>query len=44
MGNASAFALGIVMTVPELASALNAYLSPYLFYKSDSLTLPLIFG
>jgi hypothetical protein len=44
IGNASGFALGLVLTLPELASALNAYLSPLLFEKSDSLALPLLFG
>lgn len=30
----SGFAIGVVLTVPELACALNAYLSPYLFERS----------
>jgi hypothetical protein len=44
LGRTSGFAIGVVLTVPELACALNAYLSPYLFEVSHSLTLPLVFG
>lgn len=38
------FAVGVVLTVPELATALNSFLSPYLFQESNSLTVPLLFG
>ena len=37
-------AMGLILTVPELAAALNSFLSPYLFEKTHSLELPLLFG
>lgn len=36
--------MGLVLTVPELAGALNSFLSPYLFERSQSLTAPLLFS
>ncbi|CAD8146157.1 unnamed protein product [Paramecium octaurelia] len=37
-------AMGLILTVPELAAALNSFLSPYLFEKTHSLEWPLLFG
>lgn len=37
-------AMGLILTVPELACALNSVLSPYLFEKTHSIEVPLIFG
>ncbi|CAD8180519.1 unnamed protein product [Paramecium octaurelia] len=37
-------AMGLILTVPELAAALNSFLSPYLFEKTNSLKIPLLFG
>lgn len=44
VGDQQGIALGVVMTIPEVASALNSVLSPYLFDKSHTLALPLLFG
>lgn len=37
-------AMGLILTVPELAAALNSFLSPYLFEKTQSIKIPLLFG
>ena len=37
-------AIGVIMTVPEVGSALNSLLSPLLFNWSDTITLPLFFS
>lgn len=38
------FAMGLILTVPELAAALNSFLSPYLYEATNSLKLPFLFG
>lgn len=37
-------AMGLILTVPELAAALNSFLSPYLFEQTKSIRTPLLFG
>ena len=36
--------MGIIMTVPEIGSALNSFLSPYFYEKFGGLTFPLYFS
>lgn len=44
MPNKLGTAMGLILTIPELAAALNSFLSPYLFEKTQSLKIPLLFG
>lgn len=40
-GKELAFALGIILTSPELGNALNSYLSPIIYENTHSLGAPL---
>jgi len=40
-GSELSMAIGIIMTVPEIGSALNSLFTPILYANSGSLTLPL---
>ena len=37
-------AMGIIICLPEIGSALNSFLTPFLYSKSGNLTLPLFMG
>lgn len=41
MGKELAFALGLAITIPELGNALNSYLTPIIYEKTQSLGPPL---
>lgn len=44
MPNNLGTAMGLVLTVPELAAALNSFLSPFLFEETKTIETPLLFG
>lgn len=43
-GNELCSAVGFIMTLPELASAANSFITPYLYDLSDRIIYPLFFS
>lgn len=36
--------MGIIMCSPEISSAINSFITPYLYTKSESISVPLFVG